>query len=137
MPITAALLEALNQGISSGILIDTQVILYSHRDSAGRVRQPKALYASSHVLKTIPYFEDCKSTAALSTLEEPHMIGLQYSSGNSQSLSQRISRTQLTKKNVQRTMDTYPTVTLRTMKTIRPPRQNRRLSQRFNRLIPL
>ena len=56
MAATTALREALNQGISSGNLIDTKIILYSHRDSSGRVCRPKALYANSHVLKTVPYF---------------------------------------------------------------------------------
>jgi len=56
MAATAALCEALNQGISSGKLIDTKVISYSHRDSSGRVCRPKPLYANSHVLRTVPYF---------------------------------------------------------------------------------
>jgi hypothetical protein len=62
-----ALREALNQGISSGNLVDTKIILYSHRDSSGRVCRPKALYANSHVLKTVPYFNDRESTATLDT----------------------------------------------------------------------
>ena len=47
MAATTALREALNQGISSGSFIDTKIILYSRRDSSGRVSQPKALYANS------------------------------------------------------------------------------------------
>ena len=58
MAATTALREALNEGISSGNFVDTKIILYSHRDSAGRVCRPKALYTTSHVLKTVPYFED-------------------------------------------------------------------------------
>ncbi|KAF9785420.1 hypothetical protein BJ322DRAFT_1193974 [Thelephora terrestris] len=58
MVVTTALCEALNQGISSGTFIDTKIILYSRRDPSGRVCRPKALYANSHVLKTIPYFGD-------------------------------------------------------------------------------
>ena len=65
MSATTALLEALNQGISSGNLVDTKIILYSHRDSSNRVRRPKALYANSHVLKTVPYFNDREYTATL------------------------------------------------------------------------
>ncbi|KAF9785437.1 hypothetical protein BJ322DRAFT_830823 [Thelephora terrestris] len=57
MAATTVLREALNKGISSGNLIDTKIILYSHRESSGRVSQPKALYASSHVLKTVSYFD--------------------------------------------------------------------------------
>ncbi|KAF9645626.1 hypothetical protein BDM02DRAFT_3119977 [Thelephora ganbajun] len=34
------------------------IILYSHRDSSGRICRPKALYANSHILKTVPYFND-------------------------------------------------------------------------------
>jgi len=66
MAATAALCEALNRGISSGNLVDTKIILYSHRDSSGRVCRPRALYANSHVLKTVPYFNDRKSTTTLS-----------------------------------------------------------------------
>jgi hypothetical protein len=76
MPITAALREALNQGISSGIFIDTKIILYSHRDSVGRVCQPKALYANSHILKTVPYFKDCERTATFSSLKGARTIAL-------------------------------------------------------------
>ncbi|KAF9785417.1 hypothetical protein BJ322DRAFT_829047 [Thelephora terrestris] len=58
MAATTALREALNRGISSGGLVDTKIILYSHRDYSGRVRRPKALYTNSRVLKTVPYFND-------------------------------------------------------------------------------
>ena len=49
--------EALNDAISSGRFIDTKVVLFSRRDSSGRVCKPGALYASSHVLKSVPYFK--------------------------------------------------------------------------------
>jgi hypothetical protein len=62
---TTALRKALNKGISSGNLVDTKVIVYSHRDFSGRVCRPKALYTNSHVLKTVPYFNDCECTATL------------------------------------------------------------------------
>ena len=63
MAATTALREALNQGISSGKFVDTKIIVYSHRDSFGRACRPKALYANSHVLKTVPYFNDREYTA--------------------------------------------------------------------------
>jgi len=55
-----ALEEALNDAISSGRFIDTKVVLFSQRDSAGRICKPKALYANSHVLESVPYFKDCE-----------------------------------------------------------------------------
>ena len=58
MAATTALREALNKRISSGNLVNTKIILYSHRDSSGKVFRPKVLYASSHVLKTFSYFND-------------------------------------------------------------------------------
>ena len=73
MTITTALKRALNDGISSGKFIDTQIILFSRRDSAGRVSKPKALYANSHVLKSVPYFDDRKplSHSASCTYNDP------------------------------------------------------------------
>jgi len=69
MAATTALCETLNRGISSGNLVDTKIILYSHRDSSGRVCRPKALYASGHVLKTVPYFNDRESAATLAAAQ--------------------------------------------------------------------
>ena len=65
---TLALREALNDAISSGKFVDTKIVLFSRRDNSGRVCKPKALYASSHVLSSVPYFKDrefppCPSTA--------------------------------------------------------------------------
>ena len=65
MAATTVLREALNQGISSGNFVDTKFILYSHRTSSGRVGRPKALYANSRVLKTVPYFNDREYPATL------------------------------------------------------------------------
>ena len=65
MAATLPLREALNESISSGRLEDTKIILYSRRDSSGSVCRPRALYASSHVLKTVPYFSDRKSSSTL------------------------------------------------------------------------
>ena len=130
MAATTALREALNQGISSGNLVDTKIILYSHRDSSGRICRPKALYASSHVLKTVPYFNDRKSTATLNiTRGEPHPIVSKYSSGTSQSLSQKTSTGKpLMKKNSQKTTDIYLTATLRMTRMRRSPRPSRKQS---------
>ena len=60
MILTTALEEALNEAISSGRFIDTKVVLFSRRDSSGRICNPKALYANSLVLKSVPYFRDRK-----------------------------------------------------------------------------
>ena len=65
MAATTALREALNRGISSGNLVDTKITLYSHRDSSGRICRPKALYANSYVLKTVPHFNDRECPATL------------------------------------------------------------------------
>lgn len=59
-PYTLPLREALNDSISSGRFVDTKIILFSRRDSSGAIRKPRALYANSHVLKTVPYFNDCE-----------------------------------------------------------------------------
>ena len=57
---TLPLQQALNDSISSGRFIDTKIILFSRRDSSGTVCKPRVLYASSHVLRTVPYFNDRK-----------------------------------------------------------------------------
>ena len=61
MPATLPLREILNESIPSGRFEDTKVILYSRRDTSGNICGPRALYASSHVLKTVPYFNDRES----------------------------------------------------------------------------
>ncbi|KAF9785368.1 hypothetical protein BJ322DRAFT_1211231 [Thelephora terrestris] len=58
---TLPLREALNDSISSGRFIDTKIILYSRRASSGAITRPKALYANSHVLKSVPYFSNLLS----------------------------------------------------------------------------
>ncbi|KAF9778365.1 hypothetical protein BJ322DRAFT_1214739 [Thelephora terrestris] len=58
---TAPLREALNDSIASGRFVDTKIILYSRRDSSGVITKPKALYANSHVLKSVPYFSNLLS----------------------------------------------------------------------------
>jgi hypothetical protein len=82
MAATTALREALNQGISSGNLIDTKIIVYSHRDSSGVIRRPKALYANSHVLKKVPYFKDCERTSTFDAIEESHVAVSEVLFGN-------------------------------------------------------
>ena len=75
MATTTALRIGLNQGISSGNLVDTKIVLYSHRDSSGRVSRPKTLYANSQVLKTVPYFNNGESIVTLDAARaEPHTI---------------------------------------------------------------
>jgi len=56
MPATLSFREALNEGIASGTFVDTKIILFSRKNSTGRVYGPKTLYATSHVLKSITYF---------------------------------------------------------------------------------
>ena len=82
MAATTALRMALNQGISSGNLVDTKIVLYSHRDSSGRVCRPKALYTSSRILKTLPYFNDRESATVYTARVGPqrHFQGF-FSSG--------------------------------------------------------
>ena len=63
---TLPLREALNDSTSSGRFVDTKIILYSRRDSSGAITKPKALYANSHVLKSVPYFSDREPTSSLS-----------------------------------------------------------------------
>jgi hypothetical protein len=90
MATTTALRAGLNQGISSGNLVDTKIVLYSHRDSSGRVYRPKALYANSNALKAVPYFEDREPTTTLDiTRAEPHLS--KSFSGTSQNPDQRTS----------------------------------------------
>ena len=75
MAATTALREALNEGISSGNLVDTKIILYSYRDSSGRVCRPKAVYINSRVLKAVPYFDDRESAATPDiTRKGPHSV---------------------------------------------------------------
>jgi len=76
MAATPALRNALNQGISSGNLVDTKIILFSRRKSSGGVCRPKALYANSNVLNTVPYFINRESiTVPDFTHVESHSVG--------------------------------------------------------------
>jgi hypothetical protein len=69
MAATPPFREALNEGIASGSFVDTKIILFSRKNSSGRVYEPKVLYASSHVLKSVPYFNDRESPHLISTLQ--------------------------------------------------------------------
>ena len=82
MAATFALREALNQGISSGNFVDTKIILFSRRDSFGRVCRPRALYANSHVLRSIPDFKASERATAFVILQEPHDSMVIVLSGN-------------------------------------------------------
>ena len=57
-PHTLPLMKALGHSVSSGRFADTKIILYSRRDASGAISRPKALYANSHVLRSVPYFND-------------------------------------------------------------------------------
>lgn len=61
MAATPPFCEALSEGIASGTLVDTKIILFSRKNYSGLVYGPKALYTSSHVLKSIPYFDHRES----------------------------------------------------------------------------
>jgi len=76
MAATTVFREALNQGISSGNLADIEIILYSHRDSSGRVCRPKALYANRRILNTVPYIKN-RESATLDTALAEHRRRLQ------------------------------------------------------------
>lgn len=71
---TLPLHEALNESISSGRFEDTKIILYSRKDSSGTICGPRALYASSHVLKSVPYFNDRRSPPPSSTFLTDHLV---------------------------------------------------------------
>lgn len=56
--LTPVFQEALGASITSGRFADTKIYLFSHRNAAGDVCGPKAVYANSVVLKSVPYFND-------------------------------------------------------------------------------
>lgn len=72
MIVTTALEEALNDAISSGRFIDTKIVLFSRRDSSGRICNPKSLYANSLVLKSVPYFRHREFSLYPSTVHDNH-----------------------------------------------------------------
>ena len=133
MAATTALREALNEGISSGSLVDTKLILYSRRDSSGRVCRPKALYANSHVLKTVPYFNDCERIAILDTSRiAAHRVVSECSLGISQSHGRKTLRNRSMQMDPQTTTDTRLTATLKIVRVRRPSHPNPQHNRRSN-----
>lgn len=125
---TLPLQEALNDAISSGRFIDTKVVLFSRRDVHGRVCKPKALYANSHVLRSVPYFEDCEFALHSSVLHG--ITPSQYSSANLPRRGPGISL-KPTVKSSQRTMATHRIVTWKRMGILRAlaPWKSRKIRQ--------
>ena len=95
MAATLPLREALIESISSGRFEDTKVILYSRRDSSGTICRPRALYASSHVLKTVPYFNDSKSLLHFPHGSRSEITSFEAFVGLSQKPGQKISQSPL------------------------------------------
>lgn len=128
---TTAYREALNQAISSGNFVDTKIILYSSRDSSGRVCRPKGLYANSHVLKTVPYFDNCESCPHV--LYHPRIFFfLKCSLEILPSLGRKISGIRLMKRNLWENMGICLTATLKTTRKRRSrPRQSAQASWKF------
>jgi hypothetical protein len=94
MTITRVLKDALNDGISSGKFIDTQIILFSRRDASGRVCKPRALYANSHVLKSVPYFNNrellLRSTSNTCSNPSPGVLSGPFSESETKDFSETI-----------------------------------------------
>lgn len=113
---TPALREALNESISSGHFVDTKIILFSRRDPSGTIRKPRALYASSRVLKTVPHFNDRKLTPDA----KPHHMLTPFECflANLAKQSRRISPSLSTITNPQTTTGITQTVTSRRMKIL-------------------
>ena len=120
MILTPPLQEALNDAISSGRFIDTKIVLYSRRDSSGRVCKPRALYANSHVLKTVPYFDDRESHRIPSTMYEV-TLPLEYFRAHFLNRRLRTSLRPLTTARSPRAMTTRRTVTLKRIGILRVP----------------
>jgi len=120
MTITTALKEALNDAITSGKFIDTKIVLFSRRDSSGKVYKPKALYANSHVLKTIPYFNarEFPLCPLCGVLNDPF---LEYFLANFRNRRSRTLPRPLTMASSQRTTDTPRIVTLKRIGILRVP----------------
>lgn len=119
MAATLSFCEALNGGIASGTLVDTKIILFSRRNSSGRVHGPKALYASSHVLKSVPYFDQREPATPRPDLPASNLTTLSYKFflEPSQKLDHRISAIASTKMNPRMTMVTTLTATSKVMTT--------------------
>ena len=105
---TLPLREALNDAISSGKFVDTKIVLFSQRDSLGRVCKSRALYANSHVLKSVPYFNHREFPLNPSLAHEITL--LQYSSAHFLKRRPEISLRPMTT-SLRRTMAILPTAT--------------------------
>lgn len=74
--------EALNDSISSGKFADTKITLYPRRSASGIITEPKTLYANSHVLRSVQYFQKresysfSRSTKSTDSLEAQPPEGL-------------------------------------------------------------
>ena len=58
MPPPHSLCCALSDSVASGAFIDTKFYLFSLRNSSGKASQPRPLYTSSQILRSVQYFED-------------------------------------------------------------------------------
>jgi len=121
MVVTTVLKEALNEAITSGKFIDTKIVLFSRRDSSGRVCKPKALYANSHVLKSVPYFNARKFLHRVLFAVFEMTLFLEYFLVNFRNRRPRISLRPLTMKSSQRTTGTLLIVTLKRIGILRVP----------------
>ena len=124
MTATVSLREALNKGIASGTFVDTKIVLFSRRGS-GRVCGPKALYTNSHVLKSIPYFND-REPSTLDPSDYSNILTVpsyKFSLEVFQRQNLRISTTISVTMNPRSTTIT-PTAILRTMRTSRSLHRN-------------
>ena len=87
--------EALNDSISSGRFVDTKILLFSHRDSSGTICKPRALYASSRVLRSVPHFNDRKLLQLVSegsplNVNAPRVLFGQFGEAESKDFSEPI-----------------------------------------------
>ena len=122
MAATIPLREALNHGISSGNFVDTKITLYSYKNSSGRICRPRSLHANSHVLKTVPYFNDRTYIATLNIVRTgSHGTASKYYLGISLRRDQETSAEKSTKRILQKITGIRPTATSRTRRTSQGP----------------
>ena len=111
--------EALNDAISCGKFIDTKIILFSRRDSSGRICKPRALYANSHVLKSVPYFNDREFPSHPPVMRIDLL--LKFSLVHFPNRRSRTSLSPLTMASLQRTTAILQTVTLKRIGILKVP----------------
>ena len=117
---------ALNESTSSGRLEDTKIILYSRRDTSGAICKPRVLYANSHVLKTVPYFNDRKSPSTSLTRIVNRITPFESFLELLQRPSQRISRSPSTMARPLRIMIITPIAISRKTRISQTLRKDRR-----------